>query len=157
MPAIEITEPRIVDGQAFALAGLKARFAYGANAAIPELWKRLNAISDGIPGRQDQTAYGVCLNDDGKAFDYIAAVAVTDLAAVSAELAQVQLAPRPYVVISHPGPLADMPALFETIWKSWLPASGHTYSGHPLLERYGPEFNAATGTGGFEIWIPIKT
>ncbi|MFZ0591098.1 MAG: hypothetical protein WAM39_11480 [Bryobacteraceae bacterium] len=26
----------------------------------------------------------------------------------------------------------------------------------PEFERYGEEFDSATGTGGFEVWIPIK-
>ena len=87
---------------------------------------------------------------------YAAAVEVSDLSAVTADLAQLQLAPRQYAVIPHDGPLSDMPAVFEAIWKTWMPSSGRTYSGHPVLERYGPEFNGAAGTGGFEIWIPVK-
>jgi AraC family transcriptional regulator len=27
----------------------------------------------------------------------------------------------------------------------------------PEFERYGAEFDARSGNGGFEIWIPIKT
>ena len=156
MSTITIAEPRIVAGSALNLAGLKARFGYGEIGAIQALWKRFNEICDAIPGQQGPTSYGVCLNDDGKGFDYAAAVEVSDLSAVPADLAQLQLAPRQYAVIAHDGPLSDMPAVFEAIWKAWLPSSGRTYSGHPVLERYGPEFNGTTGTGGFEIWIPVK-
>ena len=26
----------------------------------------------------------------------------------------------------------------------------------PNFERYGASFNPRTGTGGFEVWIPVK-
>jgi AraC family transcriptional regulator len=29
-------------------------------------------------------------------------------------------------------------------------------SGGPEFERYGAEFDPATGSGGFEIWIPVN-
>jgi len=43
-----------------------------------------------------------------------------------------------------------------TIWNKWLPESGYRAAEGPELERYGKEFDPRTGSGGFEIWIPIK-
>jgi len=43
-----------------------------------------------------------------------------------------------------------------TIWNKWLPESGHQVAEAPEFERYGEEFDPRTGTGGLEIWIPIK-
>jgi AraC family transcriptional regulator len=49
-----------------------------------------------------------------------------------------------------------MQSFCTTIWTRWFPESGHTPLDAPMLERYGPEFDPATGTGGFEIWIAIE-
>jgi AraC family transcriptional regulator len=38
-----------------------------------------------------------------------------------------------------------------------LPESGYEVVEAPNFESYGDDFDSATGMGGFEIWIPIKT
>jgi hypothetical protein len=43
-----------------------------------------------------------------------------------------------------------------TIWNKWLPESGHELVDAPDFERYGEEFDPLTGTGGLELWVPIK-
>jgi len=35
-------------------------------------------------------------------------------------------------------------------------ASGHEAADAPGIERFGEAFDYSTGTGSFEIWIPIK-
>jgi AraC family transcriptional regulator len=52
--------------------------------------------------------------------------------------------------------IATIRATCAAIWNTWLPASGHAAADAPTFERYGPEFDPLTGTGGFEIWVPIK-
>ena len=34
---------------------------------------------------------------------------------------------------------------------------GYEAAKAPTIECYGPEFNAMTGMGGFQIWVPIQT
>jgi AraC family transcriptional regulator len=41
------------------------------------------------------------------------------------------------------------------IYNEWLPRSGRQAAEAPLLERYDERFDASTGSGGFEIWIPL--
>ena len=43
------------------------------------------------------------------------------------------------------------------IFNDWLPGSGHVPADAPVFERYDERFDARTGMGGFEIWVPIKT
>ncbi|WP_227699737.1 GyrI-like domain-containing protein [Raoultella ornithinolytica] len=42
------------------------------------------------------------------------------------------------------------------MWSKWLPESGHEAADAANFERYGAEFDPRTGTGGLEIWIPLK-
>ena len=44
----------------------------------------------------------------------------------------------------------------RAIWSEWLPRSGRQIEELPTLERYGPEFDARTGNGGLEVWLPVK-
>jgi AraC family transcriptional regulator len=41
--------------------------------------------------------------------------------------------------------------------EQWLPASGHRIADTPNFERYSDDFDANTGLGHVEIWIPIQT
>ena len=42
------------------------------------------------------------------------------------------------------------------IFNDWMPKSGYQTADAPVFERYDERFNARTGMGGFEIWVPIK-
>jgi AraC family transcriptional regulator len=155
-PLTPLAEPRFVTSGPLLIAGLKARYAYDGNAGIPAQWQRFNALSDDIPGRLGPTAYGVCFNDDGTGFDYVAGVEVKDFAAIGDDLARLRLAPQTYAVFAHGGHVTEMRATFDAIFNAWLPGSGRAMAEAPLFERYSPAFDPQTGNGGFEIWIPLK-
>ena len=61
-----------------------------------------------------------------------------------------------YAVFSHRDHISTIRRTINTIWSKWLPESAHEAADAPDFERYGEEFDARTGTGGVEIWIPIK-
>jgi AraC family transcriptional regulator len=155
-PLTPIAEPRLVEGPAMTLGGLKVRYAYDGTAGIPAQWQRFNALEDEVPGRTGDAAYGVCMNDDGTGFDYIACVEVRPSVAIGGELTRLSLAAETYAVFTHRGRITEMRATFDAIWNGWFPKSGRKMAEAPLFERYGPEFDAHTGNGGFEIWIPLK-
>jgi hypothetical protein len=58
-------------------------------------------------------------------------------------------------VFASPAHLDD-PEHVGHIWHKWLPESGHELVDAADFERYGAEFDSQTGTGGFEIWLPVK-
>lgn len=149
-------QPRFIEGPALNLVGLKVRYPYDGVAGIPAQWRRFNAIEDQVPGRTGEASYGVCMNDDGARFDYIAAVEVIPAATIGGVFTHIALPPATYAVFSHGGHINEMRATFDAIWNDWFPKSGRQFSGAPLFERYGPAFDAATGNGGFQIWIPLK-
>ena len=37
-----------------------------------------------------------------------------------------------------------------------MPESDYEIADAPALERYNDDFDGRTGTGGIELWIPIK-
>lgn len=150
--------PREVEGKALLIAGLRARPKSGAE--IPELWQRL--VTQKIPNQVGQVGYGLNFNtrsvkDD---FEYMAGVEVSDSSGLPSGLTTVKIPAQRYAVFSHHGHVSAIHQTCEKIAK-WLPNSGYTSvesvaDAPDLLERYGEEFNPQTGTGGIEIWVPIK-
>ena len=150
--------PREVERKSFLIAGLRARPKSGAE--IPELWQRL--MTQKIPRQVGQVGYGLNFNtrsvkDD---FEYMAGVEVSDSAGLPPGLASVRIPAQRYAVFSHRG---DVSAIHQTCEKiaKWLPNSGYrsvesAADAPDFFERYGEEFNPQTGTGGIEIWVPIK-
>jgi AraC family transcriptional regulator len=43
-----------------------------------------------------------------------------------------------------------------TIRNTWLPESEHELGDALDFERYGEECDLRAGTGGLELWVPIK-
>jgi AraC family transcriptional regulator len=156
LPTLPLAEPRLVEGPAKTLAGLKMRYAHDAIAGIPSQWQRFNAMEGDVPGRTGEASYGVCMTGDAAGFDYIACVEVKPSATIEGELTRLVIAPQTYAVFAHAGHITEMRATFDAIWNGWFPKSGRKMAEAPLFERYGPEFDAETGNGGFEIWIPLK-
>jgi AraC family transcriptional regulator len=110
-----------------------------------------------IPRRAGEDTFGVACNGDEEGnFDYIAGVEVTDFSDLPADLCRMRIGPQKYVVFSHHGHISTIRSTVKTIWTKWLPESGNEVADAPSFERFGKEFDAQTGMGGFEIWMPIK-
>ena len=155
--SVAIEEPRRDSGEALLIAGLRARYADGSVEGIPMQWQRFGPHIAGIPGRVDGKAYGVCCAFDGAGqFDYICGVAVSSLAGLPPELTGVRIPARKYLVFRHPGHVSGIHATWQAIMADWLPRSGYRMVNAPNFERYPENFDAVTGLGGVEIWVPIE-
>ncbi len=88
--------------------------------------------------------------------DYIAGVAVAGFADLPATFARLRIPPQHYAVFTRSGYVSGIRGTWKAIWSQWLPASGHQLADAPTFERYGESFDALTGNGGFEIWVPLK-
>ena len=156
LPHLE--EPRLVDGPPMVIVGLDMRYSCESSKAVPSQWQRFAPHIGNIAGQRDAVAYGVChdADDDGN-FNYLTGVEVDDAARVPNDLAKVQLKPQRYAVFAHREHVSTIRGTVHTIWSRWLPQSGHEVADAPNFERYGPEFDARTGLGGLEIWLPLKT
>jgi AraC family transcriptional regulator len=149
--------PRFETGKAMLIAGVGDRFSHDSGAGIPGLWQRFHQYVQSFPGRIGPVAYGVCHNgDDAGNFDYIAGVEVADFSDLPREFSRVRIAEQRYAVFTHRDHISTVRRSVNAIWNHWLPASGHTMADAPTFERYDEKFDPATGSGGFEFWVPLK-
>ena len=85
----------------------------------------------------------------------MAGVEVTSFAGLETAFRRVEIPARRYVVFTHRGHVSGLRATVHTIWNQWLPGSPHTVSDAPNFERYDARFDARSGNGEVEIWVPI--
>jgi AraC family transcriptional regulator len=152
--------PRFETGKAMLVAGVGERYnhANGGTAAIPGQWQRYHQKVDEIPDRVGNVAYGVCCNgDDSGNFDYIAGVEVSDFSNLPREFSRVRIPEQKYAVFTHSEHISTIRRTVNTIWNHWLPESGLCVADAPNFERYDEKFDPATGSGGLEIWVPVKS
>jgi AraC family transcriptional regulator len=148
--------PRIVDAEPLLIVGLAERYTCDTSAGIPAQWQRFLPFFGTIPGQVGRVAYGVRYNsDDGGNFDYLCGVEVPNFARVPPQLGKLRLAAQRYAVFVHEEHVSTIRRTHATIWSSWLPRSPYDAIDAPSFERYGEQFDAETGGGGVEIWLPI--
>jgi AraC family transcriptional regulator len=153
----DLEPPRFVDGKPLLIAGVGERYNDESVAAIPALWQRFHQQRDAIPRQVGRAAYGVCYNcDDHGNLDYLAGVEVADFSDLPSEFARLRIPARRYAVFSHREHVSTVRRTWKTIVTVWLPQSGYEMADAPDFERYGEAFDAETGEGGFEIWVPLK-
>jgi len=153
----EIEEPRFLNGKILLIAGIGERYTCESSAAIPSQWQRFLPHFGNVPGQIGRTAYGVrCNSDDEGNFDYICGVEVSDFSRVPQDWMRVRIASQKYAVFAHREHISTIRTTWSTVWNKWLPESGYEVVDAPDFERYGEEFDPKMGTGGLEIWIPVK-
>lgn len=154
---IKLEPPRLVNGKRLLIAGIGERYASETVARIPSQWQRFVPHLGHIPGQIGGTAYGVrCNSDDMGNFDYVCGVEVADFSRLPADWSRVRIPEQRYAVFSQHGHVSTIRSAWNSIWNKWLPESEYEVVDAPDFERYGENFNSATGMGGFELWIPIK-
>lgn len=156
-PVPRLTKPRIETFEFKRLAGIVERYECRSPAGIPDQWQRFLPYLGSIPKQIGKDAFGVCNNfaEDQK-FDYLTGVEVEESERLPFGLVRLDLPEHRYAVFRHSGHIAEIRAVIAAIWSEGLPASGHEPAKGPTLEKYGPQFDPATGRGGFEIYIAVK-
>ena len=148
---------RFESGRPLLIAGLGERYGWETSRAAPAQWQRFTPYLGNIPGQVGSATFGVaCNGDDDGNFDYIAGVEVNDFSDLPDGFSRVRVGPRKYAVFAHGGHISTIRRTVNTIWSKWLADSGHEVADAPSFERFGEQFDARTGMGGFEIWIPIR-
>jgi AraC family transcriptional regulator len=156
-PMPDLASPRFESTKPLLLAGLVARYNQETSAAIPSQWERLQPFLGHVPKQVGRTAYGACYNcDEDGNFDYMCGVEVGDFSDLPDGFGTLRVPAHKYAVFRQSEHISTIRRTFSAIWSQWLPESGHKPADAPTLERYGAEFDPVTGTGGFEIWIPIE-
>jgi AraC family transcriptional regulator len=152
---IDLDEPRFAEEEEILIAGLGARYTFATNQGIPNQWQRFTHIGN-LANQDGLETYGVCCNADNSGnFEYITGVKVKDFSDLPDDFATVRISPQRYAVFRHPGHVSMLRRTHYTIWNKWLPASSIKFTDGPSFERYGENFDAQTGTGTIEIWMPV--
>ncbi|HWA62160.1 MAG TPA: AraC family transcriptional regulator [Caulobacteraceae bacterium] len=139
------------------VVGLAAETSFAdAIREVPVQWRRFASLGHLVDDRAEPMAVGVmsAVREDGR-FDYLCGFVVHRFDALPAGLSRLRIAPADYAVFAHPGHIASLPATYAAIWNDALPQAGLTVTEGPLIERHGSSFDAATGLGGVEIWVPV--
>lgn len=156
---VALASPRIERRGPLSIAGLGERYPSDRAAGIPALWRRLRDHLGHVPGQIGATAYGVCmLTTEGRGcFHYLAGVEVAELSEIGDALTGIRVPAQRYAVFAHRGHITTILSTVRAVWRDWLPASGHAAGNFPdLIERYDERFDARTGSGGFELWLPLR-
>jgi AraC family transcriptional regulator len=158
MERYALEPPRFENGRDMLIAGLNETYTFETRRNIPAQWQRFMRHLGKIPGQAGKTSYGVCWNyKPGRGFDYLSGVEVDDGAKLPEELSQIRIPGGRYAVFTHRKHVSTIADTLDAIWKKWLPNSGHEAADTPSFERYGESFDPQSGTGGFEIWLPLKS
>lgn len=154
---VKLDSPRFENGRPLLIAGLGARYNCENLAGIPGQWQRFAPHIGNLPRQVGTAAYGVCCNvDDTGAIDYVCGVEVSDFDVLPGDFTRLRLPAQRYAVFLHRDHVSTIRSSFSAIFSDWLPHSGHEPADAPDFERYDERFNAVTGRGGVEIWVPIK-
>jgi AraC family transcriptional regulator len=153
----DLPEPRFETRKAFLVAGLSVRYDYETGGGgIPAQWQRFAPYIGHVPGQVGTDAYGVRYNSDDSGMDYVCGVEVGEFSKLPPELSRVRVPANRYAVFTHLGHISAIRSTWATIWNKWLPKSGHLLADAPDFERYDSRFDARSGNGEVEIWVPLK-
>jgi predicted transcriptional regulator YdeE len=156
--ALGLGTPTFRPGQRLLIAGLNESYTAATRGKIPEQWQRLAPHLGKVPGQVGEDSYGVCWKADSQCnFEYLAGVAVSSPDRLPAGFKAVEIDSLRYAVFGHAGHVSEIPATIAAIWTKWAPDCGLRLAHDaPCFERYTDEFDARTGLGGMEIWIPLE-
>ncbi len=148
--------PRYEDRGSILFAGLTARYHHARIEGIPAQWQRFAPHLGKIPEQVGWKSYGICYNFDGTGnFDYMCGVEVAGESPLPAGLTHLPVAAQRYAVFSHRDHISKIGQTWDAIYNEWPKESDRTLIEAPQFESYSDDFNAQTGAGFVEIWIPV--
>lgn len=164
--AASLAAPRFANSGPLLFAGLRQRYTSDMSG-IPEQWERFAPHIGNIPGQVGRVAYGVWYNvqSGAKSMDHLCAVEVSGAEPLPVRFSTLSVVPHRYAVFAHPEHVSALSRTVDAIFHAWLPASGCQHAGSSgassedtlaFFERYGEDFNPATGRGNIEVWVPVK-
>jgi AraC family transcriptional regulator len=153
---INLAPPRFVKTGALSVVGLKQRYTDATYAQIPMQWRAFQPHMRHIDERTGSDSFGViCNRHEAGDWDYLTGVEVKRWSTLPGNLSGIQLAAQIYAVFRHEGDVSRIRNSCEAIFGTWLPNASHRQLNSPWFERYGERFDAQSGQGDIEIWIPI--
>jgi AraC family transcriptional regulator len=158
---VKIESPSTKEGKALVVAGLREGYNATTVNDIPALWQRMGPYFGKLPKQVGHSAYGLVMNmRDQDNFDYLAGVEVFDSAKLPEGLTSVNIPAQRYAIFPHCDHVSKLKDTMHAIWRQWSPSWGQRAERRAadapgMIEYYGPEFDAQTGMGDIEVWVPI--
>lgn len=153
---VDVAPPELRERDAMRVIGMSAMCSPETIAKIPSLWQDFGARAAEVAKPGNEIAFGVCTDGDGAGnFRYVAGVEVATGAALPEGMDEVTVPAGKHAVFIHSGHIADFPKTVYTIWNKALTDAGLTHRPAPDFELYDRRFDAGTGRGEVEIWIPV--
>jgi AraC family transcriptional regulator len=156
---VALPSPRIERRGPLSIAGLGERFPGPGLAGIPALWQRFREHIGHVQGQVGTVAYGLCIaaGGDRACSHYLAGVEVAELSEIGEALTGMRVPRQRYAIFHHRDHITTIANTVHAIFGDWLPASGQAAGDFPgLIERYDASFDPDTGSGGLELWLPLR-
>jgi predicted transcriptional regulator YdeE len=150
---------RYEQGRPMLFAGIRRKHTFASmGKEIPRQWDEFVKLGR-LPGQVGTTAYGAICGGDSKkqTMEYMCAVEVKTFDGVPQDLGRMRVPAARYAVFLHEGNVATIQETWKQIFSDWLPKSGMQSNETPDFEVYGERFDGATGEGGVEIWLGVKS
>ena len=144
---------RIVEKAPFTIVGFKRRFHTETSyQEIPKFWKEWMSDMKGLTG-----IYGVCMDMDGKDFDYWIADDYVPWKDVPEGCETAVIPGSLWAQFKCRGALPEsLQSVNTKVWSQWLPTlKGYALAGNYSLEVYGPPTEKPEDYECY-IWIPLK-
>lgn len=147
-------EYKIVEKPAFTVMGVSRVFdSETSYQEIPAFWEETMQA----PGTKVKGVFGVCLDQNGKQFDYLIADPYLPCEEVPEGYVTHTLPAGTWAIFPCRGALPDsLQSVNTRIWKEWLPSCrDYRLSGKYNIEMYAPPAEKPKDDY-CEIWIPIE-
>lgn len=153
---IELDVPRMEQGRAMRIAGIREHYVAEENVRIPSQWQRFAPYIGNVPSQKGHENYGVIEFEECGEMNYTAGVEVTGGPRLISPLVAVDVPEQFYAVFTHTGHISAIRCTFDAIWNDWFPSSDLKPTKGTQFERYDERFNPSTGEGQMEIWVPVQ-
>jgi AraC family transcriptional regulator len=144
---------RITEKAPFTIVGFKRRFnAETSYQEIPKFWNEWMSDMKGLKGM-----FGVCLDMDGKDFDYWIADLYAPWEDIPEGCETYQIPGSLWAQFRCKGPLPEsLQSVNAQIWSEWLPSlKGYELAGNYSIEVYMPPADDPADTLSY-IWVPLR-
>lgn len=132
---------------------------------VSRLWQRLNAeihqIGNRLSSGSDWEKFGITYSQNHE-YRYLAAIPFQQSMLLPAHMIRRHIARGRYACITHRGPMTNLPATIQSIYKEMLPErnlipESREKAGLIQFERYDSRFHWNRPDSIIEIYVPIET
>ncbi len=157
-------EPRITKLNSKLLVGKRLRMSI-ANDRTVELWQSFMPRRNEISQKASNFLYSVQVFDSENyfsqfspeaEFDKWAAVEVSGIDDIPAEIETLEIPEGNYAVFNYKGPASAALPFFQYIFQEWIPKSEYAVDNRPHFALMGEKYRGNNPDSEEEIWVPVR-